>query len=57
MSPPPLHGLEDCFDGQQDQEESFPSWLKLIFFPGLDKHMITRLVWVKRKPVVTTPFS
>jgi hypothetical protein len=34
---------------QQDQEGSFPSWLKLIFFSGLDQHIITRLVWVNQK--------
>jgi hypothetical protein len=49
MSPSPLRGLNGCLCGQQDQEGSFPSWLKLIFFPGLDQHMIARLVLVNRK--------
>jgi hypothetical protein len=36
MSPSLLNGLDSFLCGQQDQEGSFPSWLKLIFFPGLD---------------------
>jgi hypothetical protein len=43
MSPSLLRGLEVCLRGQQDQEGSFPSWLKLIFFTGLDQHVIARL--------------
>jgi hypothetical protein len=49
MSPSPLHGPDSCFRGQEDQEVSFPSWLKLIFFPGLDQHITARLVQVNRK--------
>jgi hypothetical protein len=60
MSPSLLCGPHGCFHGQQDQEGSFPSWLKLIFFPGLDQHIIARLVWVNRKvekPVLTILFT
>jgi hypothetical protein len=49
ISPPPFHGQDGCFYGQQDQEVSCPSWLKLILFSGLDQHIITRLVWVNGK--------
>jgi hypothetical protein len=44
-----LCGLDGCLCGHQDQEGSVPSWLKLIFFPGLDQHIIARLVQVNRK--------
>jgi hypothetical protein len=45
----PVCSPEGGFPGQQDQEGSFQSWLKLIFFLGLDQHMSVRLVWVDRK--------
>jgi hypothetical protein len=49
MSPPPLCSLEGCFHDRQDQEGSFSSWLKLLFFSGLDQHIIAKLVWVNGK--------
>jgi hypothetical protein len=35
MSSLPLHSLEGCFRGQQDEGGFFPSWLTFIFFPCL----------------------
>jgi hypothetical protein len=36
MNPSLLRGPDGCLHGQQDQEVSFPSWLKLILFPAHD---------------------